>query len=240
VTVELELPPLRQLSDSKSETIRQYLEATVNSKPSRRKNISVAVVASSLVLFAGSLAAAAALLSKGPIPRLKNGELNLSKAPDYVSVVGSHGHVVGYIPRDDIIDQSAVASPKNVKVVAIEPVYGANLTTVVGHLYPGIGYVAQGKTPKRGICRPILIYSGTKSRSMPCPSTLVVVPNVVGISTPSAAAELSGLNIYVRVIYAYSSSVPAGSVISISPAGGSIVHARSVETITSSRGTAPS
>ena len=73
-----------------------------------------------------------------------NGELELSHAPDFVGV-SSDGKVVGYAPRAYIIGSSK--GPLDEKLGSVAPVYGSNLTTEVGHLYPGIGYVPNGVSP---------------------------------------------------------------------------------------------
>lgn len=95
------------------------------------------------------------------------GGVDLSKVPDFVSALGHDGQVVGYIPKSQLFPpsspQSTQASPllpgdtyraptaadmaaSNAKL--IYTVYGPDLTTVVGHMYPGIGFVPLGQAPQ--------------------------------------------------------------------------------------------
>jgi hypothetical protein len=67
----------------------------------------------------------------------------------------------------------------------------------------------------------------------------VTVPDVVGQSQASGIAELEGDGFVVAVETAFSSTVPAGDIISQSPSAGSEVPAGSTVTITVSLGEAP-
>jgi hypothetical protein len=192
------------------------------------------VVAVSVSMTVGGGIAIAASLTKGPIPLGSNGALELKDAPNFVSVV-REGKIVGYVPRSDLID-NAVGSEVSQKIGAIEPVYGSNLVTLVGHLYPGIGFVRLGSSPKQVACEPIRVYEGSHTWNVPCSTSTVVVPELVGEYTPTAAATLSRLGLFVRVVYAYSKVIARGDVITVSSPSGTIVHARSVEVITSSIG----
>jgi hypothetical protein len=191
------------------------------------------VAAVVLSVSVGGGLAIAASLSKGPIPTGANGELELNHAPDFVSV-SSGGKIVGYVPRSYIIGTSS--GPVESELGSVAPVYAKDLSTIVGHFYPGVGFVPLGTEPPLGGCQPITIYNGSQTRKMPCPSTTTVVPNVIGEYVPTAAAAMSNINLYVRVIYAYSSNVPKGDVIALSPRVGSTVDSRSVEEITGSLG----
>lgn len=67
----------------------------------------------------------------------------------------------------------------------------------------------------------------------------VTVPDVVGQSQASGTAEIEAEGLVVAVQTAHSSTVPAGDIISQSPAAGSEVSAGSTVTITVSLGEAP-
>lgn len=71
------------------------------------------------------------------------------------------------------------------------------------------------------------------------PPVLVEVPDVVGQSQASATAELEGVLFVVAVVTSYSSTVPAGDVISQSPAAGIEASEGSTVTITVSAGPRP-
>jgi len=110
-------------------------------------------------------------------------------------------------------------------------------------VYPGIGFVPLGASPTSEPCLP----EGTKgistdgtavTQAIDCPSTTKALPNVVGMVTPSAAGELSGLSFEIKVINVHSISVPPGHIVSMSPAPGPAIHARMVVTIENSLGPA--
>jgi hypothetical protein len=85
-------------------------------------------------------------------------------------------------------------------------------------------------------CPPESVVEGTTTRTVPCPSVSVTLPDVVGMSTPTAAGELSGLGVFVEVVNVASSTVPNGHVVATSPGAGSSVAARSTVTIGNSLG----
>lgn len=83
--------------------------------------------------------------TKGPIPRdayLADGSLDLSLVPDFIAVADPPGVVVGYTPQRFIVSPDLAGGPKP------EPVYGEDLTTLVGHTYPGRGFVPIGTNPE--------------------------------------------------------------------------------------------
>lgn len=85
-------------------------------------------------------------------------------------------------------------------------------------------------------CTPISVAEGSTTSDLSCPSQTVAVPDLIGASTPTAAGKLSGIGLSVNVVYANSTVVPKGHVISTDPAPGATVAARSAVTITSSLG----
>jgi hypothetical protein len=111
-----------------------------------------------IVLAIGLTAGAAATVaagtsepSKGRIPDaawLDNGAIDLSIVPDYISQLGPDGEIVGYVSRSVIVDptggqRDALGRPE----AATWPVYADDLSTVVGYVVPGKGFVAQGVDP---------------------------------------------------------------------------------------------
>lgn len=234
-----QLPPSRPMPAVRSQAARRQLETVVNGylRPWWRLSRTTTVAIGIGLVVAGSATAGVLLQTKGPLPVAVNGTLPWNLVPDYISVTGPNGKVVGYTPRSDVLlPPSLVGEPiPNNFGSWPKPVYASNLTTLVGHLYPnGVGYVPLGKSPSSLVCIPEYVYNGSKTQSFPCPSVLVTLPNLVGVSTPTAAGEISSLGIYVHVINKSSSSAPKGTVISMSPGPGSVVHARSVVTIRNS------
>jgi hypothetical protein len=72
--------------------------------------------------------------------------------------------------------------------------------------------------------------------SVPTPLNLVTVPKVVGLTAPAATSQLTGRGLKVTALLGVSRSVPAGSVMAQSPAGGSPASPRSTVFITVSVG----
>lgn len=94
------------------------------------------------------------------------GQVDPSQVPDYVPAL-SNGHVVGYVSKAQLFPSGPGASPgatqaaggpstyraptaadqaaENAKLV--KTVYASNLQTVVGHMYPGVGFVPVGQEP---------------------------------------------------------------------------------------------
>jgi hypothetical protein len=72
--------------------------------------------------------------------------------------------------------------------------------------------------------------------SAPAPLNLVTVPKVIGLTPHRANAELTGLGLKVTYLLATSRSVPAGSVMAESPAGGSPASRHSTVVLTVSVG----
>jgi hypothetical protein len=235
MTINQELPGPRKLPPERMDAAKRQLERAVARRRSKwawgwKPSLVAAII---LSVSVGGGFAIAASLTKGPVPIGPNGELELNHAPDFVGV-SSDGKVVGYVPRAYIIGSSK--GPLDEKLGSVAPVYGSNLTTEVGHLYPGIGYVPNGVSPTTVSCSPAYIYDGSTRHRVPCPSTSVVVPNVVGLYAPTAMARLSSLYFQATIRYEHSSSVPKGHVISVSPNVGRRVMSRTVETVTISEG----
>ncbi len=179
-------------------------------------------------------------LTKGTIPSSTNGAIDSKKVPDFISAVGRNGKIVGYIPRTYLLPAQA-NQPVSSKVGGVAPVYASNLKTLVGHFYPGVGFVPLGTSPAAQPCIPEQTFSRavsgqTVTSTIACPSTVETVPNIVGIYLPTAMGQLSSESLQANISYVHSSSVSGGHVISVRPAAGSKVSARSVLTVVSSLG----
>lgn len=99
----------------------------------------------------------------GPIPEsavnpaFPNG-IDLSKVPDFIPTM-SNGKVVGYVSKSQLFPTSSAlqgppsaASPTAADIAAVDAgsiltVYGPDLTTIIGQMYPGQIFVQTGQTP---------------------------------------------------------------------------------------------
>ena len=166
--------------------------------------------------------------SKGPMPYSPGKIVAYNKIPDYLSVyIGPNE--IGYTPKAYIAASNG--SSNDPLLGRIAPVYASNLTTLLGHEYPGIGFVRLGSSPWSLSCKPESTYAnnphgGQTITAIACPSTTLVLPNVLGMVTPTAVGELSGLGAGVVVQNVQSTSVPPGHIVSTSPEGGTTIHAR--------------
>jgi hypothetical protein len=89
--------------------------------------------------------------TKGPVPDNatppEGGETNGALWPDFVSTFARDGvTIAGYIPKRYLLQPRIVTpgSPSDPPQTEPQPVYGDDLTTLVGHMVPGIGFVALG------------------------------------------------------------------------------------------------
>lgn len=125
--------------------------------------VSAIVAASIGIASLPSASGTASAPTMGPIPTSaisSNGTTDWSQVPDYVSVT-SDNQIVGYVPKSDLMPTPAGQAipnqtPSNSDQppplserpqVAVVTVYGSNLSTVVGHMYPGKGFVPEGTDP---------------------------------------------------------------------------------------------
>jgi hypothetical protein len=166
--------------------------------------------------------------TKGGMPYNPGRNVPYNKIPDYLSVyIGPNE--VGYTPKAYL---SAPEGSDNDSLLGrIAPIFASNLTTLLGHEYPGIGFVRLGTSPWVLSCNPESVFSETAGgvqtiTTTPCPSTTLVLPNVAGMVTPTAVGELSGLGVGVVIQNVHGSSVPIGHIAWTSPRGGATVHAR--------------
>jgi hypothetical protein len=182
--------------------------------------------------------------TKSTIPSSTNGTVDSERVPNFISALGRDGKIAGYIPRAYILPAGA-NQPSGSGVGAVAPVYASNLKTLVGHFYPGVGFVPLGARPASEPCMPEQTSSRaaggqTVTSSIACPSTVETVPNVIGTFLPTVMGQLSSDSLQANISYVHSSSVGGGHVISVTPAPGSHVPARSVLIVVSSLGPTPS
>jgi hypothetical protein len=232
-----QLPPSRPMPAVRRKAARRQLENVVGGslRPWWRLSRTTTLAIGIGLVIAGSATAGVFIPSKGPIPVAVHGKLPWNLVPDYISVSGPNGKVVGYAPRSDLLLPTSYVGPAPNGFGSMPiPVYASNLITLVGHLYPGHGYVPLGSSPNSSACIPEYEINGSTRTPLPCPSVKVTLPNLVGVNTPTAAAKLSALGVVVNVVNDSTSSAPKGTVISMSPGPGSVVHARSEVTIVNS------
>jgi hypothetical protein len=81
----------------------------------------------------------------------EGGEINIALVPDFVGVWGgpTGETIVGYAPKDSLFNPEPVrgGTPEDPPQSAPTPVYGEDLTTLVGHMVAGQGFVPLGSSP---------------------------------------------------------------------------------------------
>jgi hypothetical protein len=234
-----QLPPVRFMPRATLHAARRQLEGIVSGRARawqwRLSRGATAGLGIGLAIAGGAAVAATTLPTKGPVPFAQNGSIDWRKVPDFLSV-SAGGKVVGYAPRADVLPHDVSNRPES-SLTMVVPVYGSNLRSLVGHLYPGIGFVLLGVAPSSESCVPAWFSENGVTHSLPCPSQSIRLPDIVGMRTPSAAAMLSGLGVSVDVVNVASTSVAHGLIVSMFPAAGSVVSARSIVMIRNSSAT---
>ena len=190
----------------------------------------------SLVVLVGAIAAVTGgfgLLgpsgpTKGGMPyEPGNHNIAYSSIPDYLSVIIGPNKV-GYTPKAYVTAPNGSSGDSLMGLPA--PVYASNLKTLLGHDYAGIGFVPLGSSPWNQPCRTETVTqvgsNGQTSHTIPCPSTMIVLPNVVDMVTPTAVGQLSGLGVGVVIQNVHSQAIAPGHIVSTSPQAGTTVHAR--------------
>jgi hypothetical protein len=106
--------------------------------------------------------------TKGPIPEaahLANG-IDATLVPDFVPVWGRDGtSYAGYVPKAYVLGQTMPTVTSSRPEVGVAPVYAADLTTLVGHMYPDRGFVPLGVDPNSIPTTPV--QQGPASSSAP-------------------------------------------------------------------------
>lgn len=92
------------------------------------------------------LGACTPLATKGTLPPPgPNGQVDPSALPDFISVAGAYGGIVGYVRNEAVLPPASPGVGRPPELAW--PVYADDLTTVVGHLVPGKGFVPSGVDP---------------------------------------------------------------------------------------------
>lgn len=101
-----------------------------------------AVIVLSVAVVVSAALAGGPQLTKEPIPpeAVENGAFNKALIPDFIPALDRHGQVAGYVARD-------LAIPDGAPLNGPMPVFADDLKTLVGHMYPGRGFVALGESP---------------------------------------------------------------------------------------------
>lgn len=122
---------------------------------------SAASLAGLALLATVVLAACVPSATKGTMPPPgPNGQVDPSAVPDFVGVAGPDGHVVGYVTKFAVLDHATGDRTW--------PVFGDDLSTVVGQLVPGKGFVPAGVDPASVPTRPVVVEPSAPSAT---PST---------------------------------------------------------------------
>jgi len=233
----LHLPKERPLPSGRHAAARAQLERYATSRRERisqRWRRGAVVVGLGLGLsVAGGAAAGTIYLTKGPVPTV-NGTLDFQNAPDYISVIW-HGTLVGYVPKG-YVTPSPVDTPANGLLGQVAPVYGPDLKQLVGHMYPGVGFVPLGKSITSVACMPATATANGTTSTTPCPSITETVPNVVGMSTPTGMVSVQSAGLAPVPQNQHSRTVPNGNIIGTSPSAGTRVPARTQVTVFNSLG----
>jgi hypothetical protein len=75
-----------------------------------------------------------------------NGEVDPSRAPDFIAVAGRDGGIAGYVPKRFLFRDAATGN--GLPLEPDYPVYGDDLRTLVGHMVAGKGFVPLGVDPR--------------------------------------------------------------------------------------------
>lgn len=94
-------------------------------------------------------------MGRVPNSAFSSGTLNPNVMPDFVPASNHSGKIVGYVRKTDIVPGHSSASPNGLAPSPASmgpiPVYNKALTKIVGHMYPGVGFVPIGQNPTGGI-----------------------------------------------------------------------------------------
>jgi hypothetical protein len=91
-------------------------------------------------------ASTASPLSKGPLPDNawnEDGTLNWAVIPDFISVTNGDA-IGGWVRATDVLPTDG-----SFPLPDVVAVYGDDLTTLVGHMYPDVGFVPLGSDPAK-------------------------------------------------------------------------------------------
>jgi hypothetical protein len=133
--------------------------------------------------------------SKGtmPPPGL-NGQVDPSRAPDFIAVAAPDGGILGYVPKEFVLSEPATTVGRPPRTDP--PVYADDLQTLIGHMVAGKGFVPLGVNPDSVPNRPVEQGpSGPPAAGGPASTTIYVrnaQMNTAWIAVTSAGAVLAG------------------------------------------------
>jgi hypothetical protein len=112
----------------------------------RSRNASALFAGSALVLVLLLVGGCSPFASKGTMPPPgPNGEVDASRAPDFIAVAGRDAGVAGYVPKQYLFPEPTMT------VGLLDepdwPVYADDLRTLIGHMVAGKGFVPLGVDP---------------------------------------------------------------------------------------------
>jgi hypothetical protein len=110
----------------------------------RRLRLAVIGTVVGMVVLVGTAVAVDREMTKGRIPSgafRSDGTVDPNQVPDFVPALGRDGEVVGYVTRQDL------GLDDNTGEAQVMAVYGDDLSTVIGHMVAGVGYVPLGTDP---------------------------------------------------------------------------------------------
>jgi hypothetical protein len=119
--------------------------------------------------------------TKGPMPDKasppQGGPIFGSLVPDFIPALARDGTTIaGYVHKQYLIGplDALPGTPSNPPQQPPEPVYAEDLTTLVGHMVPGVGFVPLGASPAPAAASVLSV----------CGGTLLPNGNCVGIPGP--------------------------------------------------------
>lgn len=116
-----------------------------------------AISTAAIITLVGLLAVGAALAgqassdtrpTKGPVPEdvtASDGSIERDRIPDYVPALDRDGERAGYVESRYLFPDSAAEDQRSNEPL---PVYDERLSEVVGHMYPGRGFVSVDADPQ--------------------------------------------------------------------------------------------
>ena len=129
----------------------------------RTKRRSTCTILLTALVAVAVFAGCSPFASKGTMPPPgPDGEVDPSSAPDFLAVAGRDAGIAGYARKEDVL------SPGD----APFPVFGDDLRTVVGQMFPGKGFIPVGVDPNTVPKFPVV--AGPSGQAQPDGSKVVV------------------------------------------------------------------
>jgi hypothetical protein len=90
------------------------------------------------------------MASRGTMPPARpNGVVDASHVPDFIAYVGQTDHIIGWVPKEYLLEATHGDGPI--------PVYAGDLRTLIGHDFPGKGFVPLGRDPAAATDAPFVV-----------------------------------------------------------------------------------